>query len=74
MPIKVSRIGTLNPETPEKEKQIISQRGSAELIRSVTRGRAFSNAEHLRTLGEESRDGNKYQEFANKTKLKGLVQ
>ena len=36
-------------------------------------GRAFSIADHLRTLGEERRDGKKDQETANKTKLKGLV-
>ena len=37
-------------------------------------GGAYSNANHLRTLGEQKRDGQKDQEVANKTKLKGIVQ
>ena len=45
-----------------------------ELIRAVTGGGAFSNADHLRTIGEERRDGQKDWEVANKNKLKGLVQ
>ena len=36
-------------------------------------GRAFSNANHLQTLGEEIRDGKKYRDAAYKTKLEGLV-
>ena len=58
---------------PAKEKYLSSQWESAELIRAVTGGGAFSNADHLRTLGEESRDGQKDRDVANETKLKGLV-
>ena len=38
----------------------------------MTGAGAFSNANHLRTLGEERRDGNKYQDAVFETKLKGL--
>ena len=72
MPIKVDGLGLLNPEMSAKERYLSSQRGSAELIRAVTGGGAFSNDDHLWTLGEERRDGQKYWEVANKTKLKGL--
>ena len=37
------------------------------------RGGAFSNADHLRTLGEERRDGKKDRDASYKIKLKGLV-
>ena len=36
-------------------------------------GGAFSNADHLRTLGEERRDRNKDRDAAYKTKIKVLV-
>ena len=49
--IKVARLGLLNPVTPEKEEYLISQRESMELIRDMTGGGAFSNANHLRILG-----------------------
>ena len=39
----------------------------------MTGGGEFSNAEHLRMLGEERRDRHKDWEVANETKLKGLV-
>ena len=58
--------------TSEKKIYLSSHRGSAELIRAVTVGGGFSNADHLWTLGEERHDGHKDREFANKTKLKGL--
>ena len=74
MSIKMTRMGLLNPMTSTKEKYLTSQRGSTELIRDVTGVGSFSNADHLRTLGEERRDGQKYREVANETKLKGLVQ
>ena len=73
MLIKVTRLGLLNPVTLTKEKYLSYQWGSAELIRAVTGGGAFSNTDHLRTLGEERRDGQKDQEATNETKLKGLV-
>ena len=74
MPINVDRLVILNPVTLPKEKYLRSHQGSAELIRAVTGGGEFSNANYLRTLGEERSDGKKYWEVANKTKLKGLVQ
>ena len=52
MPIKVDGLGLLNLVTSEKEKYLSSQRGSAELIRDVTRIGKFSNVNHLRTFGE----------------------
>ena len=39
----------------------------------MTEGEELSNAEHLRTLREEMRDGQKDREVANETKLKGLI-
>ena len=73
MPIKMTILGLLNKLTLAKAKYLSSQQGSAELIRSVMGGGEFSNAEHLRTLGEERRDGQKYREVTNETKLRGLV-
>ena len=73
MPIKEARLGLLNPATTAKEKYLRSQRVSTELIREMTGGGTLSNADRLQTLGEEIRDGQKYREVANKTKLKGLV-
>ena len=66
-------MGLLNPVTSAQEKYLTYQRGSAELIWAVTGGGEFSNANHLRTLGEERRDGDKDQEYAYKNKLKSLV-
>ena len=70
---KKYRLGLLNPVTSSQENYLSSQRGSAELVRAVTGGGEFSNAEHLRTLCEERRDGKKDQDAAYKTKLKGLL-
>ena len=74
MPVKMAGLGLMNPVTSVKEKYLSSQWGSAELIRAVTGGGAFSNADHIRTLGEERCDGQKNWEVANKTKLRGLFQ
>ena len=74
MPVKKSGLVLMNPVTSARENYPSSQRGSTELIHSVPGGIEFSNVNHLRTLREERRDGQKYQEVANKTKLKGLVQ
>ena len=74
MPINMDGLGLLNPVTPAKEKYLISHRVSAELIQEMMGGGALSNANHLRTLWEEMRDGQKDWEVANKTKPKGLVQ
>ena len=71
--IKKVGLGLLNPVTSSKEKYPSSQKGSKELIRAVTGGGEFSNANHLRMLGEERRDRQKYREVSNITKLKGLV-
>ena len=57
MPIKMDRLGLLNPERPAKEKYLSSQQGSVELIRVLMGGEALSNANHLWTLEEERRDG-----------------
>ena len=50
----------LNPVTSAQEKDLISTQGSVELVRAMTREGAFSNSDHLRTLGEEISDRNKY--------------
>ena len=73
MPSKVAGLGLLNPLTSEKEKYLSSQQGSKELIRDVKGGVAFSNTNHIRTIGEERRDKHKHREVLNKKKLKGLV-
>ena len=59
MTIKVAGPGLLNPVTSANETCLRYKRGSAELIRSMTGGGAFSNSDHLRTLGEERCDGQK---------------
>ena len=59
MPVKKSGLSFLNPVTSEQDKYLSSQRGSAELIWAMTGGGAFSNDDHLRTLGEERREGKK---------------
>ena len=63
-PVKKSGLGLLSQVTSAKEKYLISQWGSTELIRSVTGGGAFSNADHLRHLSEERRDGKKDRDAA----------
>ena len=73
MPVKKSGLGLLNPVTPVQEKYLSSQRGSAEIVQAVTGGEAFSNADHLWTLGEERCDGKKDREASFETKIKGLV-
>ena len=73
MPVKKSGLGLLNPVTSSKEKYLRSQRGSAEIVWGVTRGGAFSNADHLRNLSEERRDGKKDRDVAHKSRLKGIV-
>ena len=72
--IKVDGLGLPNQVTTAKDKYLRSQRRSVELIMAVTGGGASSNADHLRTLGEERRDGKKDQEATIKIKLKGFVQ
>ena len=63
----------LNPLTSAQEKYLSSQRGIAELVRAVTGGGEFSNADHLQTLSEEQCDGEKSWDSAYESKLKGLV-
>ena len=53
MTVKKSGLGILNPVMSAQEKYLSSQRGSAELVRAVTGGGAFSNTNHLRTLSEK---------------------
>ena len=43
------------------------------MVRAVTGGGAFSNADHLWTISEEQRDGKKDRDVAHKYRLKGLV-
>ena len=57
IPIEVDGLGLLNPVMSEKEKYLSSQRGREELIRVMTGGWVFYNADHLHTLREERRDG-----------------
>ena len=66
-------MGLLNTVASSHEKYLIYKRGSAELVREVTGGGGFSNADHLRTLSKDIRDGKKSQDAAYETKLKGLV-
>ena len=73
MLVKKSGLGFLNPVTSEQEKYLSPQQGSAELFPAMTRKGAFSNAEHLRTLSEEQRDGKKDRDVVYKSKSKGLV-
>ena len=73
MIVKKSGLGLLNPVTSAQEKYLSSQWGSVELVRAVMGVGAFSNADHLRTLSEEFRDGNKDQDVAYESKLKVLV-
>ena len=72
IPVKKAVQGLLNPVELAKEKYLSYQRGSAELIRAVTRGRAFSNTGHLLALRGERCGRQKKQDDANKTKIKGL--
>ena len=64
MPVKRSGPGLLNPVTPSQENYLRSTQGSTELVWSVTGGGEFSNADHLRTLIEERRDGKKERDVA----------
>ena len=59
--------------TSEKEKYPSFHQASTELIRDVTGGGAFSNADHLLALREERRERAKHRDDANNTTLKGLV-
>ena len=53
MPAKKSTLGLLNPVTASQENYLRSTQGITELVRGVTGGGVFSNANHLRTLSEE---------------------
>ena len=50
MPVRKSGLRLLNPVTSAQEKYLSSTRGSAELIRAMTGGGVFSNANHFLTL------------------------
>ena len=73
MPVMKAGLGLLNPVTSAQEKCLSSTRGSAELTRSITLGGQFSNADHIRNLCEEQRDGKEARDIAYKSRLKGLV-
>ena len=59
--------------TSDQENYLSSTRGSEELVRAVTGGGAFSNADHLWTLREERRDRKKDRDVTYEYRLKGLV-
>ena len=44
-----------------------------ELVWAMAKGGGFSNADHIRTLNKEQRDGMKDQDDVYESKLKGLV-
>ena len=71
--VKNAGLVLLNLVKSEQEKYVSSQKGRAELVRSVTGGGAFSNDDHLLNLSEERRDGKKDQDTAYESKLKVLV-
>ena len=73
MPVRKAVLGLLSPVTSAQEKYSSSTQGSAKLTRSVMGGGEFSNANHLRTLSEERRDGKEARDVAYKSRLKGLV-
>ena len=73
MPVKKSRLGLLNPVMSEHKKYLISLRESTELVQAVTGGGELSNDDQLRTLIKERRDGKKYRDVADKSKIKGLL-
>ena len=52
-PVKKYGLVLLDPVTSAQKKYFSSRRGIAELVQSVTVEGAFSNADHLQTLGEE---------------------
>ena len=64
MPVNKSGTGLLNPVTSAREKYLSYQQGSVELVRDVTGGGTFYNADHLRTLSEERRDRKKDRDAA----------
>ena len=65
IPVKKVVLGLLNPVMSEKEKYVSSQRGSAELIWYMTDGGSLSYTNHLPSLGEERRDGQKDRDDEN---------
>ena len=73
MPVRKSRLRILNIVMSSQEKYLSSMQGRAGLIRAVTGGGGFSNADHLRTLSQERRDGKESWEVAYESILKGLV-
>ena len=73
MPVKKDGLGPLNLATSVKENYLISQWGSAGIIRAVTRGGAFSDANHLLDPRRGKHDGQKDRDDTNKTKIDGLV-
>ena len=73
MPVKKAGLGLMNSVTSAQEKYLSSTRGISDLVQAVTGGGAFSNADHLRILSEDQRDSNKDRDFAQKSRLKGLV-
>ena len=52
IPINMAVMGLLSPVTSAKDNYLSYQWGSIEIIQAVIGGGSFSNADHLRTLGE----------------------
>ena len=73
IPVKKSGMRLMNPVTSSQENYLISTRGSKELVRAVTGGGGFSNADHLRTLSEEQCDRKEARDVAYESRLKILV-
>ena len=69
MSVNKAGLGILNPVTSDQENYLSFTQGSAELTRAVTGGGEFSNADHLRTLSEERRDGKKDRDVSHKSRL-----
>ena len=73
IPVKKVGLGLLNTVTSAKDKYISYHQASAELIKDMMGERAFSNADCLLGLREESYDGKKNQDNIKDATLKGLV-
>ena len=57
MPVRKYGMGLLNTVMSDQDNYLSSTQGNAELTWDVTGGEELSNADHLRTLSEEQRDG-----------------
>ena len=60
MPVKKYGLGLQDPVTSVNNKYISSLHASSKIIGAITGASAYSTANDLLTLREESRDGKKY--------------